>query len=110
MEGGIPHLGCSISRALWRHWSGTAGTGNYFLVLSLTVHASGSWLKQCFILQRLRRLLVLPDLDPQCLPGQAQARRLLPVISWAAILMTSRTLAAGATASKMFSFTSNNSP
>lgn len=59
MEGGIPHLGCSISRALWRLWSGTEGTGNYFLVLSLTVHASGSWLKQCFILQRLRRLLVL---------------------------------------------------
>lgn len=60
----------------------------------------GSWLKQRFLSQRLRGLLVPPDLDPQCLPGRAQARRLLPVTSWAA----------GTTASKMLSFTSNKSP
>lgn len=38
----MPHLGCSVSRAPWRLWSGTEGTANYFLALSLIVHAPGS--------------------------------------------------------------------
>lgn len=40
--GRVPHLHCSMHRALWRLWSDTGGTDNYFPALSLNVCAPGT--------------------------------------------------------------------